>query len=179
MLNLTLLHYPCIDRLNKEVATAIYPLDIQDIARSSATFGVETFFVVHPEKKQREFAERITSFWSKEGARQWNKHRTRALKRVHILSSLDDIIALFKNPILIATSAKIQTDKIIPYKKALELSKSYDVIVILGTGHGLHKKVFNKIDYQLPPIKGPTDYNHLSVRAAAGIILHNIAMGVS
>lgn len=42
---------------------------------------------------------------------------------------------------------------------------------LFGTGQGLSDKILQKSDYLLLPIEGLTDYNHLSVRSAAAIIL--------
>jgi hypothetical protein len=47
-------------------------------------------------------------------------------------------------------------------------------VLIFGTGWGLHDDVIQEMDFMLEPIWGPTDWNHLSVRAAAGIILDRL-----
>ena len=38
-------------------------------------------------------------------------------------------------------------------------------VLIFGTGWGLHDEVIQEMDFMLEPIWGPTDWNHLSVRA--------------
>jgi hypothetical protein len=47
-------------------------------------------------------------------------------------------------------------------------------LILLGTGWGLTESVIASSDYVLEPITGGTDYNHLSVRSAAAIILDRL-----
>jgi hypothetical protein len=47
-------------------------------------------------------------------------------------------------------------------------------LLILGTGWGLSKNFMAEADYVLDPVLGNTDYNHLSVRSAAAVILDRI-----
>ena len=46
--------------------------------------------------------------------------------------------------------------------------------LVLGTAWGLTDDFLNQADYLLEPICGPTDYNHLSVRSAAAIMLDRL-----
>jgi hypothetical protein len=45
---------------------------------------------------------------------------------------------------------------------------------MFGTGFGLAPALLERADLRLAPIQGPGEYNHLSVRAAAGIILDRL-----
>lgn len=47
-------------------------------------------------------------------------------------------------------------------------------LLLLGTGWGLTEEVLDRCHYALGPLRGPTSYNHLSVRAAAAIILDRL-----
>jgi hypothetical protein len=47
-------------------------------------------------------------------------------------------------------------------------------LLLLGTGWGLTDAVLAQSDYILEPIEGGTDYNHLSVRSAAAIMLDRL-----
>ena len=47
-------------------------------------------------------------------------------------------------------------------------------LILLGTGHGLAQDIVDASDYTLCPIRGAAEYNHLSVRAAAAIILDRV-----
>ena len=45
-LALALVHHPVVDRRGDEVTTAVTNLDLHDIARTAATFGVDRFYAV-------------------------------------------------------------------------------------------------------------------------------------
>ena len=47
-------------------------------------------------------------------------------------------------------------------------------LLVFGTGWGLTEEMFDRADFALEPIKGAGDYNHLSVRAAAAIMLDRL-----
>ena len=46
--------------------------------------------------------------------------------------------------------------------------------MVLGTGWGLSPEVMARADLRLAPVQGPSYYNHLSVRAAAAVILDRL-----
>jgi hypothetical protein len=76
----------------------------------------------------------------------------------------------------LATDAQKQNARSITYSKAKDiLDDDRAVMLIFGTAWGLDKEIINHADYILDPIMGPTDYNHLSVRTAAAIILDRLA----
>ncbi len=80
-----------------------------------------------------------------------------------------------EKPLLIATSAKICEKKTITYPQGRELiANQRSTILIFGTGYGLAPSIVEQADYLLEPIYGPDDYNHLSVRSAAAIILDRL-----
>jgi hypothetical protein len=47
-------------------------------------------------------------------------------------------------------------------------------LVLFGTGWGLAEEIMERADYTLKPVSGYTDYNHLSVRSAAAIIMDRL-----
>jgi len=53
-------------------------------------------------------------------------------------------------------------------------NKARPFLILFGTGWGLTETVFSQSDYVLEAIKGYTDYNHLSVRSAAAIVLDRL-----
>jgi tRNA (guanine37-N1)-methyltransferase len=69
---------------------------------------------------------------------------------------------------LVATSAKGPAT--LSFAAARELIATRATLVVLGTGHGLAEEVLARADGVLPAIRPFSDYNHLSVRAAAGIL---------
>lgn len=48
------------------------------------------------------------------------------------------------------------------------------VLILLGTGWGLPDEILVISDYILEPIRAGSDFNHLSVRAAAAIIIDRL-----
>jgi hypothetical protein len=48
------------------------------------------------------------------------------------------------------------------------------IVLMFGTGWGLHPEIVAEADYVLNPIEGGTEFNHLSVRAAAAIIFDRL-----
>jgi len=56
----------------------------------------------------------------------------------------------------------------------IDAEQDQPFLLLLGTGWGLVEEVFDKSDYVLEPISGGGDYNHLSVRSAASIMLDRL-----
>ncbi|MBW2509746.1 MAG: hypothetical protein JRE81_14035, partial [Deltaproteobacteria bacterium] len=47
-------------------------------------------------------------------------------------------------------------------------------LILFGTGHGISPRILETCDAILAPIEGPTEYNHLSVRAAVAVTLDRL-----
>jgi len=174
-----LLHYPVKNARQEVVASALTGLDLHDIARSAKTFGVERYFLVTPLASQRRIANKMVAYWSAPDARPAN--RAEALKNVCVVATLEDSFAEIascetERPLLIATSAQQSSVARIGYEKLrcdLE-SSARPAYLLFGTGWGLASELLPRLDYGLPPIEGPGAFNHLSVRAAAAIILDRL-----
>ena len=48
------------------------------------------------------------------------------------------------------------------------------MLLLFGTAWGLAPEVMEMVDSTLPPVKGPGEFNHLSVRSAVSIILDRL-----
>jgi hypothetical protein len=48
------------------------------------------------------------------------------------------------------------------------------LMILFGTGFGMAPEVQQRADVVMAPIRGVGEYNHLSVRSAAGIILDRL-----
>jgi len=158
--------------------TSIATLDIHDIARSSATYGIKNYFIVSPMKDQQTILKTFLDFWRSDDGKQYNETRHRAISAVIPAFSLAEVIEHIqkiekKDPIIISTSAKIADHQVkIDYNSQGKIwSQERPVLFIFGTGQGLSREVLDQSHYMLLPIQGLTDYNHLSVRAATSIIL--------
>ena len=175
-----MLHHPVVDRNDQIYTTAITNLDVHDIARSACTYGLNQYYLVSPITAQRELGQSIADFWTCDAGKQRNKDRARAFELVNVQADLESCIEHEKNisgekPLLIATSAKVFEHKTISYQKGRKLIADHkSTMLIFGTGHGLAPEILEKADFLLEPIYGRDDYNHLSVRSAAAIILDRL-----
>jgi tRNA (guanine37-N1)-methyltransferase len=166
-----LVHHPVLDRTGRVVSTALTTLDLHDIARASLTYGLAGFLVVHPVDAQRALAERILRHYGGDGDAQ-NDFRRRAFEQVELAASLEEARARVAAqaglpPRLVGTTARARPGQV----PAAELPGEVPLLIVLGTGWGLTEEVLETCDHLLAPIRGPTDYNHLSVRSACAILL--------
>lgn len=157
--------------------TSVTSLDIHDIARSSKTYGFQVFFIVTPLKDQQKIAQKLLSFWQHEGGGDYNPDRQAALATTSVVSSCDEVIAYIeerhgKKPLVITTSAQVisAVPLISYYDQEVVWKEDRPVLILLGTGRGLAPRAYERADYQLTPLEGYSDFNHLSVRSAAAII---------
>jgi len=158
--------------------TSIATLDIHDIARSSATYGIKKYFIVSPMKDQQTILQTFLDFWRSDDGKKYNETRHKAISNVIPAFSLEEVIESIKKlenkePLIISTSAKAGDHqiKIDYYSQGMVWKQERPVLFIFGTGQGLSRQVLDLSHYMLLPIQGLTDYNHLSVRAATSIIL--------
>ncbi len=177
---IALLHHPVVDKNQQLYTTAITNIDVHDIARASCTYGLDQYFLVSPIAAQQAMARHIADFWVDGNGHRKNADRARALSLISVQPDLAGAIehetsVTGKRPLLISTSAKPCGEKTISYAQGREImNESPSSILIFGTGYGLAPSVIEASDYVLEPIYGPTDYNHLSVRSAASIILDRL-----
>jgi len=175
-----LLHYPVYNKNHQRIASAITNLDLHDLSRLAKTYGVRGFFVITPLEDQQKFAERILQHWITGYGARYNSFRSQALQLAEIASSLEDVVNRVKGiegekPLLMATDAARQPGGTITYPHAADLIfAGRAVLLLFGTAWGLHREIIEQADYILEPIAGPSDYNHLSVRTAAAIILDRL-----
>lgn len=176
---IALIHHPVVDRRGKIVASAITSLDVHDLARSARTYGVRAMYVVHPVKELRDFALSIRDRWLEGYGRQFDSLRREALERVAVVNDLDEVVASIEEmcgarPLLVHTSARTQGGvSYAALRQELE-SDGPPYLIMFGTGFGLAPSVAERADRILAPILGVGDYNHLSVRAAASIVLDRL-----
>ena len=179
-LYVALIHHPVVDRNGAIVTSAITSLDIHDIARAARTYEVRNVFVVHPVEEQRNFAASVVDHWKFDFGRAHDSRRREALERVRIVTDLDGAIAEAEKlsgsrPRIIHTSARTAGGTSYGELRAMmEFADAPPMLLLLGTGFGMAKSVADRADIILAPVLGPGDYNHLSVRSAAGIILDRL-----
>ncbi len=158
-------------------STSVMSIDIHDIARSACTYGIKKFFITTSLRDQQKIIKKFLSFWHEGEGVTYNANRHAALNKVHLLDTLNQAVEEVertegKKPILVATSARRYEGKNISFYDQQELwQQDRPVILIFGTGQGLSEQVMSRCDYILNPVHGFADFNHLSVRSAAAIIM--------
>jgi len=176
-----LFHFPMRSRTGEIVATSTTSVDVHDIARTARTYGVTRYFVVTPLPSQQEISWRIRGFWT-EGEQAGNEsRRSEALEIVTVAADLEETLAAIEAaegmpPLLVATSARSHGKEMISYEELKEYLRKEDrpVYIIFGTGWGMAEELIDATDRLLPPIRGKSDFNHLSVRAAVAIVLDRV-----
>lgn len=177
---LALLHHPVYDKNGQVVTTAVTNMDIHDISRAGRTYGVRGFFVATPVKPLQKLALKIIEHWESGYGSQYNATRKEALALARICDSLDDaIIAIEREtgakPILVATTARPGPDRAsFTAVKDMLQRQTRPFLIVFGTGWGLTETILSQADYTLESIEGSADFNHLSVRSAAAIILDRL-----
>src|SRR5919106_972709 len=175
-----LLHYPVYDKNGQVVTTAVTNMDIHDIARSGRTYGVRGFFVVTPVKSLQKLARKIIEHWQVGYGSEYNVTRKEALSLTRICDTLDDaVIAVEREtgekPVLVVTSARAAGNRT-SFEALRDMlnRETRPFLILFGTGWGLTDTIFSQSDYVLEAIAGGGDYNHLSVRSAAAIVLDRL-----
>jgi len=174
-----LLHYPVYNRNGHVVCSAITNLDIHDIARAARTYGVSGFYVITPLEEQQLLLDRLIRHWREGYGARRNPDRRAALELVTVVASLPEALALITRevgaePELWGTGATM-AGPTLTYSAARErIHQGRPTVILFGTGWGLSREVLRLATYLLPPIRGATSYNHLSVRGAAAVILDRL-----
>lgn len=157
--------------------SSVTSIDIHDLARSSATYGLKGLYIVTPLRDQQAIVSTLMSFWHSDEGKEYNASRFRAMENVILKSSLEEVkadIALKegKEALMLATCAKSYThSRKITYNDQEEVwQHDRPVMFVFGTSHGLDPALVAQADYLLSPIYGFSAFNHLSVRSAAAII---------
>jgi tRNA (guanine37-N1)-methyltransferase len=175
-----LLHYPVYDKNRQIVTTAVTNMDIHDIARSGRTYGIKGLFVVTPVKALQRLALKIIDHWERGYGSQYNATRKEALALARVKDTLDDVLIDLEQeygvkPRIVVTSARPGGQRTsFAQLQDMLINTTHPFLIVLGTGWGLTETIISQSDYLLEPVEGWTDYNHLSVRSAAAIILDRL-----
>ena len=175
-----LLHYPVYNKHREIVATSLTTINLHDLARLAATYGVTGCYVVTPFERQRRLAGRMVSHWTEGYGAAYNPTRGEALQHLCVAGSLAEVVQDAASrcghaPRTIASDARrvpgctSYTDM-----RAIIWRRSEAFLLLLGTGWGLAADLMDACDYTLAPIAVGERYNHLPVRVAAGIMLDRL-----
>lgn len=175
-----LVHYPVYNKKKEIINTSITNLDLHDIARASATYQVENYFIVQPIEVQHQLMQTLIEHWIRGYGARYNPDRKYALSKIKPINSLDDLInditkRFGSQPRVIATAA-MAYPQTVGYREMREIMERQggNYLLLFGTGWGLEESIIKATDYILKPVYGPGEYNHLSVRSAASIILDRL-----
>lgn len=175
-----LIHYPVVDKKGMLVSTSVTNLDIHDISRSATTYDLAGYYLVTPIEAQHWLVSRILDHWDTGWGSTYNTNRKDALSLTKCTPDIGSMAAEIERtcgqpPIYIATSARSYPNSI-SYLKARELltQPGPPVVILFGTGWGMHPELLMEADFILEPIHGRGQFNHLSVRAAAAIIFDRL-----
>ena len=143
-------------------------------------YNINQYYVVNPLDSQQEMVEKMNDYWFSDFGAEYNPDRKEAFKVIEVKPALEEVVTDIKKregqlPVTVATDARTYPHTI-SYRDLREKihNEEQPYLVLLGTGWGLTEAVMEEADYILEPIYGPGDYNHLSVRSAAAIILDRL-----
>jgi hypothetical protein len=179
-LSIALVHHPVLDAKGAVVTSTLTTMDVHDCARSGRTFGCESFFIVHPIEAQKVLAHRIVEHWTHGSSAKRIPDRKDALAIVRVVSTLDEAIAGLRAEraeLWVTAARSIAHARPLGWARArAELDQEgAPVLLVFGTSWGLAPELVERADAVLEPIRGPGEWNHLSVRAACAIALDRLA----
>lgn len=179
-LDIALIHHPVLNKGGETIGSAVTNLDLHDIARAARTYGVDNYYVATPYKDQHELIAEIVGHWQHGHGASYNPARKEALSIIRPVYALVDIIKEITDrqgakPLLVTTSARSQPNEW-GYEalRGHMLTETTPILLLFGTAHGLAPEILEQADFSLPPIKGKSAYNHLSVRSAVSVILDRL-----
>jgi len=177
---IALLHYPVFNKHRNIVTTAVANMDIHDIARVARTYGMQRFYIVTPIEAQSLLIQTILDHWQQGYGATYNAYRKEAFDRVYVKESFATVVADIQaasgqRPRVVVTGAALNSNLISFEKmKGILERDGHSYLIVFGTGWGLADEIVELADYCLEPVRGGSDYNHLSVRSAAAIILDRL-----
>ena len=169
---IVLMHYPMVSN-DGIITTAVTNLDIHDIARVAATYGVGGYIIVHPDPSYRSFTKTLVSHWTERAGGKKNPDRKEALEKVSVVSSLEEGVEIIKKHIKQTPLVAATTSRRFPTSKSLKevVELTQPVAFLFGTGGGMTQDFLEKADIIVEPIETGSNYNHLSVRSAVSIFI--------
>ncbi len=176
-LYVALLHYPVLNKNKQITSVSLTNLDIHDIARLCSTYSLAQYYLIVPVKDQQFLGQRLIEHWQTGYGKEVNPARSQALKKVKIVDELGDAVDAIENrtgkiPYIFATSAQYASS--LHESEVRDILHENPVLLLLGTGSGLAREVITQSDGVIRPIRYWEDYNHLSVRSAAAILVDRI-----
>lgn len=177
---IALVHYPAYNSRLEVVSTAFKSIDAHDISRDATTYGVKKFYLINPVEEQRHLAGRLVDHWIEGEGRNFNETKSKAFGIISIMSTIEEAVEQIeeiegKKPKIVVTDARF-SDDMTGYRALREkiFENTEPFLILFGTGWGLTLETIKAADYVLKPISGYSEFNHLSVRSAAAVVLDRL-----
>lgn len=177
---IALVHYPAYNSRLEVVSTAFKSIDAHDISRDATTYGVKKFYLINPVEEQRRLAGRLVDHWTEGEGRNFNETKSKAFGIISIMSTIEEAVGQIEEiegekPKIVVTDARF-SDDMTGYRAVREkiFENTEPFLILFGTGWGLTLETIKAADYVLKPISGYSEFNHLSVRSAAAVVLDRL-----
>lgn len=175
-----LVHYPAYNSRLEVVSTAFKSIDAHDISRDATTYGVKKLYLINPVEEQRRLAGRLVDHWTCGEGRNFNETKSKAFGIISIMSTVEEAVGQIEEiegekPKTVVTDARF-SDDMTGYRALREkiFENTEPFLILFGTGWGLTLETIEAADYVLKPISGYSEFNHLSVRSAAAVVLDRL-----
>lgn len=175
-----LLHHPVLSKEGKVITTAVTNLDLHDLARLARTYDLRAAYFIQPLPLQRKLVQRLLDYWLGGGGAVYNSTRREAFTRTRLAESFQQAVTEIQKESdaevkVVGTTARRFAGAVDYAWLRREMRGGGAWFICFGTGWGLDPAFMKKeMHYVLKPIAAGSDYNHLSVRAAAAIILDRL-----
>lgn len=177
---ISLLHYPVYDKNHRVVTTSVTNVDVHDIARMGKTYDLAGYFIVTPIEEQRNLISELVVHWTHGQGGVYNPIRKKAFDLIQVVADFEGVKSFIRqkegvSPLVIGTSAR-SFEGSRTFREIADRLRNDEgpALLVLGTGWGLEDEFFKTMDVILEPIAGRADYNHLSVRSAASILVDRL-----
>jgi len=170
-------HYPVLNKHGDVQASSLTNLDVHDMARVSRTYGLGGFYVTTPLEDQRVLARELLEHWVSGRGKEANPYRSQALEHVRVLedvqSALADIALHAGRPAKVLLTSARGPESVSPVEVRQWLGQG-PVALVLGTASGLAPQLKELAHGVVRPLRYLSEYNHLSVRSAASILVDRL-----
>lgn len=174
-----LIHHPVVNKKGESIASAVTNLDLHDIARAVKTYGGLGFYVATPLTDQQALVEKIISHWTTGVGGTHHPKRKSALELIRVANDLEAVLKDVARregtlPKIVVTSARQREGSESFAGLRAMVEAQVPVLLVFGTAWGLGEEIMRQADVTLMPVACRNEYNHLSVRSAAAIVLDRL-----
>lgn len=182
--SVALVHHPVLHKDGSTITSAITNTDLHDITRTCTAYGIARFYIVTPVALQQDLARRLIHHWTVGTGARKNPDRAHAFSCMAVATSIEEARAEEArlsgvDVELWATSARCLPSSVSIQAARERVAHTPAALMLLGTAFGLADSVVQSCSVLVAPIPGRlkpdgSRYNHLSVRAAAAIMLDRL-----